>query len=162
MKFKIVYLSIAMLLILNSVFVAAEFWRELPDEDMAKKFLFRGKNPEELKNMNIAEFSLLLNSRERRSLKRGLTKNEKKLLERIRNSSDTDKMIRTKERDMIILPVMVGVKLGIYDGREFKNVTIESSMIGHRLGEFAPTRGRVKHSAPGLGATRSSKFVPLK
>ena len=129
---------------------------------MAKKFLFRGKELEELKKLGLDEFSLLLNSRERRSLKRGFTRNEKKLLERIRKNRGGDKLIRTKERDMIILPEMVDVKLGIYDGKEFKTVTIEASMLGHRLGEFAPTRGRVKHSAPGLGATRSSKFVPLK
>jgi small subunit ribosomal protein S19 len=129
---------------------------------MAKKFLFRGKSLEELEKMESSEFLPLLNSRERRSLKRGLTRNEKKLLERIRRSKGQDKLIRTKERDMLILPEMVGVKLGIHDGREFKTVTIEAGMIGHRLGEFALTRGRVKHSAPGLGATRSSKFVPLK
>ena len=129
---------------------------------MAKKFLFRGKSLEEMQKMSIEEFSLLLKSRQRRSLKRGLTRDEKKLLERIRASKDKDKLIRTKARDMIILPQMIGVKLGIYDGQEFKSVIIESSMLGHRLGEFAPTRGKVKHSAPGLGATRSSKFVPLK
>jgi small subunit ribosomal protein S19 len=129
---------------------------------MAKKILFRGKSLEELEKMEPGEFIPLLNSRERRSLKRGLTRNEKKLLERIRRSKGQDKLIRTKERDMIILPEMVGVKLGVHDGREFKSVNIEAGMIGHRLGEFALTRGRVKHSAPGLGATRSSKFVPLK
>ena len=117
---------------------------------------------EELEKMGIDEFSLLLNSRERRSLRRGLTRVEKKLLEKIRNSKGQDKLIRTKARDMIILPEMVGTKIGIYNGMEFKTVTIEASMIGHRLGEFALTRGRIKHSAPGLGATRSSKFVPLK
>jgi small subunit ribosomal protein S19 len=129
---------------------------------MARKFLFRGKSLEELEKMNTEEFSLLLNSRERRSLRRGLTRDEKKLLERIRNSKGQDKLIRTKARDVIILPEMVGAKIGIYNGKEFKPVTVEASMIGHRLGEFALTRGRIKHSAPGLGATRSSKFVPLK
>jgi len=129
---------------------------------MARKFLFRGKSLEELEKMNTEEFSLLLNSRERRSLRRGLTRDEKKLLERIRNSKGQDKLIRTKARDVIILPEMVGAKIGIYNGKEFKPVTVDASMIGHRLGEFALTRGRIKHSAPGLGATRSSKFVPLK
>ena len=129
---------------------------------MAKKFLFRGKTLEELEKLSIEDFSLLLNSRERRSLKRGMTRNEKKLLERIRASKGKDKMVRTKERDMVILPEMVGIKLGIYNGHEFTPVNIEANMIGHRLGEFSSTRGRVKHSAPGLGATRSSKFVPLK
>ena len=63
---------------------------------------------------------------------------------------------------MIILPEMVGAKLGIHNGREFVMVVIDSSMLGHRLGEFSQTRKKVQHSAPGLGATRSSKFVPLK
>jgi small subunit ribosomal protein S19 len=129
---------------------------------MAKKFLFRGKSFEELEKMSIEEFALLLKSGERRSLRRGMTRIEKKLLERIRNSKGQDKLIRTKARDMVILPEMVGTKVGIYTGQEFKSVTIEESMIGHRIGEFAMTRGRIKHSAPGLGATRSSKFVPLK
>ncbi len=129
---------------------------------MAKKFLFRGKSFEELEKMSIEEFALLLKSGERRSLRRGMTRIEKKLLERIRNSKGQDKLIRTKARDMVILPEMVGAKVGIYSGQEFKTVTIEESMIGKRIGEFAMTRGRVKHSAPGLGATRSSKFVPLK
>jgi small subunit ribosomal protein S19 len=129
---------------------------------MAKKFLFRGKSFEELEKMRIEEFALLLKSSERRSLRRGMTRIEKKLLERIRNNKGQDKLIRTKARDMVILPEMVGAKVGIYTGQEFKPVTIEESMIGHRIGEFAMTRGRIKHSAPGLGATRSSKFVPLK
>ena len=129
---------------------------------MVRKFLFRGKGLEELEKMGIDEFSLLLNSRERRSLRKGLTRDEKKLLDRVRNSKGQDKLIRTKARDMIVLPEMIGAKIGIYNGKEFKTVNVEASMIGHRLGEFAITRGRIKHSAPGLGATRSSKFVPLK
>jgi small subunit ribosomal protein S19 len=63
---------------------------------------------------------------------------------------------------MIILPEMVGVKLGVYNGKEYKPVEIKFEMIGHRLGEFALTRQRVVHSAPGVGATRGSKHIPLK
>ena len=129
---------------------------------MAKKFTFRGKEFEELEKMTIEQFSELLNSRQRRSLKRGLTEAEKKLLNTIRKSKGKDKLIRTHVRDMVILPEMVGAKLGIYNGLEYQTVEIDKSKLGHCLGEFALTRGRVKHSAPGLGATRSSKFVPLK
>jgi len=129
---------------------------------MAKKFLYRGKSLEELESMTLEDFSKLLNARERRKLKRGFTKQEKKLLEAIRRSKGKDKLVRTHARDMVVLPEMVGAKLGIYNGKEFKMVIIDAAMIGHRLGEFALTRERVKHSAPGLGATRSSKFVPLK
>lgn len=129
---------------------------------MAKKFLYRGKTIEEIDEMTLEDFSKLLTARERRALKRGMTKPEKKLLEKIRKNKGKDKLIRTHARDMVILPEMVGAKMGIHNGKEFKMVIIDASMIGHRLGEFALTRGRVKHSAPGLGATRSSKFVPLK
>jgi small subunit ribosomal protein S19 len=129
---------------------------------MAKKFSYRGKTLEEIQEMNLEEFSKLLPSRQRRSMLRGLTKQHKKLLERIRRTKDAGKMVKTHVRDMIVLPEMVGSKIGIHNGKEFVAVTIDAIMIGRYLGEFAQTRGRVRHSAPGLGATRSSKFVPLK
>jgi small subunit ribosomal protein S19 len=129
---------------------------------MAKKFTFRGKTLEELEAMSVDEFMKLLKSRQRRSLKHGLTKNEKNLLKRIEEAKGTDRMVRTKERDMVILPKMIGVKLGVYTGREFKVVVIDENMLGHRIGELAMTRQKVMHSSPGFGATRSSKFVPLK
>ena len=125
------------------------------------KFMYRGKTLEELLQMNINEFAELLPARERRSLKRGLTERQKKLLEKIRKYKGK-KLIRTHDRDMIILPEMVGAKIGVHNGKEFVVIEIKPEMIGHRLGEFAPTRKRVQHSAPGFGATRSSKFVPIK
>ena len=63
---------------------------------------------------------------------------------------------------MIVLPEMVGTTVEIYNGQGFESVDIEEEMIGHYFGEFAKTRKEVSHSAPGLGATRSSKHVPLK
>ena len=129
---------------------------------MAKIYKFRGKTQEELEQMNLEEFSNLLTARERRALRRGLTKAEKKLLENVRNFKGKDKLIRTHARDMVIVPEMIGAKLGIHNGHEFVMVMIDPAMLGHRLGEFSQTRKKVTHSAPGLGATRSSKFVPLK
>ena len=129
---------------------------------MAKKFSYRGLSIDELSKLTLEEFSKLLPSRQRRSLKRGLTETQKKLLKNIRQSKGKDKLIRTTVRDMIILPEMVGTKMGIHNGKEYVTVVISDTMVGHYIGEFAMTRGRVKHSAPGLGATRSSKFVPLK
>ncbi|MEM2900066.1 MAG: ribosomal protein S19 family protein, partial [Thermoplasmata archaeon] len=85
-----------------------------------------------------------------------------KLLERIKNGEGTDKAIRTHCRDMVVLPEMVGIKIAIHNGKEFKEVEIMPEMIGHYLGEFAMTRVFPKHSGPGVGATRSSKFMPLK
>lgn len=124
------------------------------------KFTFRGKSFEEIKEMDLGEFSLLLKSRQRRTLKHGLTEKQKKLLEKIRKRPE--KFHRTRCREMIILPEMVGVKIGVHNGKEYTPLEIKPEMIGHRLGEFVMTRRPVKHSAPGFGATRSSKFVPLK
>lgn len=121
--------------------------------------MFRGKSFEEITKMSIGEFAELLPARERRSLKRGLTEEEQKLLEKIRNGREK---IRTHCRDMIILPEMIGKTIFVHNGHEFVKLTITKDMLGHRLGEFALTRKEVKHSAPGVGATRSSKFVPLK
>lgn len=129
---------------------------------MAKIYRYRGKTLEELGQMNLEEFSGLLKSRQRRALRRGLVKQQKKLLEKIRRFKGKDKLIRTHSREMVIVPEMVGTKIGVHNGHEFITVVIDQGMMGHRLGEFALTRKQVKHSAPGLGATRSSKFIPLK
>jgi len=135
---------------------------------MPKEFLFRGKRLEELKKLSIEEFGRIINSQARRRLKRGLTEQQKKLLDNIRKNPD--KFHKTHVRDMIVLPEMVGVKLGIYTGGSKKgdqagkwpSVVITPEMIGHRLGELSATCKRVKHSSPGLGATRGSKHIPLK
>ncbi len=129
---------------------------------MAKKFAYRGKSIDEIQALSLEDVSKLMNSRQRRSLMRGMTKQQKKLMEEVRKWKGKDVVIKTHARDMIIIPEMVGSKIGIYTGKEYKVVTIEDAMLGHYLGEFALTRKTVKHSAPGLGATRGSKFVPLK
>jgi len=135
---------------------------------MGRIFTYRGKTLEELKSMSLEQFSKLLPARERRSLLRGLTERQKKLLENIRKYPD--KFHRTHDRDMIVLPEMVGIKIGVHSGgrkegeqsKKWTTVEIKPEMIGHRLGEFALTRQRVRHSAPGVGATRGSKHIPLK
>ena len=124
------------------------------------KFDFRGKTIEEIQKMSLEDFSLLLKSRQRRSMKRGLSDVQKKLLENIRKNPG--KYHKIKEREMLILPEMVGTKIGVYSGKEYVALEIKPEMLGHRIGEFVITRKKVSHSAPGFGATRSSKFVPLK
>jgi len=126
---------------------------------MAKEFKFRGKTLEELNKMSIEEFSELLTSGKRRSLKRGLSYEHKRLLKKLQNGKS---FVKTKKRDMIILPEMVGKKIGIYNGKEYVTLEIIPEMIGHYFGEMVLTRGDIKHSSPGMGATKSSKFVPLK
>ncbi|MBI1971786.1 MAG: 30S ribosomal protein S19 [Candidatus Aenigmarchaeota archaeon] len=127
---------------------------------MAKKFLFQGKSLEELQAMSLEDFSKLLKSRARRALKRGLTGQEKILLETVRR--EPDKFHKTHCREMVILPEMVGKKFGVHNGKEFFALAVTEEMIGHRLGEFSHTTKEVKHSAPGIGATKSSKYIPLK
>ena len=101
----------------------------------------------------------LLPSRARRSYARGLSEECEKLLEKFDNTSG---MVRTHCRGMYIVPSMVGRTVGIHNGREFVKVDIQPEMIGHAMGEYAPTRKSVKHTGPGVGATRSSKHVALK
>ena len=114
--------------------------------------------------MPLERFAQLLPARQRRSILRGFTPEQKKLLEKIRKYKEKgiDKPIRTHCRDMIILPEMVGVKMAVHNGKDFVVFEIVPEMIGHRLGEFSQTRKRVVHGTPGVGATRSSMFIPLK
>jgi small subunit ribosomal protein S19 len=73
-----------------------------------------------------------------------------------------DKPLRTHGRDILILPDHVGHRVAIHNGKEFKEIEVRPEMIGHYYGEFSLTRRFEKHSGPGVGATRSSKFMPLK
>jgi small subunit ribosomal protein S19 len=127
---------------------------------MAKKeFTFRGKTVDELKKMSVNEVAQLYTARVRRSLKRGFTEQQKILLKKLKNK---EKNIETHCRDMVIMPEMIGETIKVYSGKEFVPVMIEADMIGHRLGEFVLTRKRVAHSAPGIGATRSSASLSVK
>jgi len=126
-----------------------------------KEFSYRGLNLEELQNLTLEELLPLLPSRPRRTLKRGLTERQNKLLTDIEKANQGSN-IKTHCRDMVILPSFVGHTIHIYNGKEFQRVDIQPDMIGHYLGEFALTRSKVKHTGPGVGATRSSKFMPLK
>jgi small subunit ribosomal protein S19 len=133
-----------------------------------KVFKYKGYKLEELQKMSLDELAELLPSRQRRSLKRGFLSRQQKVIDKMRRLSKSQKkggkpvVIKTHCRDMIVLPEMIGTTFGIYNGKEFVQVTFTSEMIGSYFGEFAPTRARVQHGDPGMGATRSSMFVPLK
>ena len=70
--------------------------------------------------------------------------------------------MKTHLRDMIILPETVGGMVGVYNGKTFNQVESKPEMISHYLGEFSITYQPVKHGRPGIGATHSSRFIPLK
>jgi small subunit ribosomal protein S19 len=127
-----------------------------------KIFTFKGLTLEELKALTIEEFAKLLPSRQRRTFKRGLKDPHIILMKTVKASKDNTKPIRTHVRDMIILPDFVGRRFSIHNGKDWNNIEIRPGMIGHYLGEFAYTRKLVKHSGPGIGATRGTKFIAVK
>jgi len=131
---------------------------------MVKEFSYRGIPKEELENMSLEKLFQLFNARQRRSLTRGITDGKRKLIEEIKaaKAGKIKNPIKTHVRDLIILPYMVDVTVNVFSGKEFRPVTIRTEMIGHYLGEYVITNKRVSHGAPGVGASRSSLYVPLK
>lgn len=129
---------------------------------MVREFKYRGHSLDELKSMSFDNLIAILPARQRRSLTRGITEEKRKLIEEIKNAENLNTPIKTHLRDLIILPYMVGVTVHVHNGKEFTPVEIKPEMIGHYLGEYVMTNRRVVHGAPGVGASRSSLYVPLK
>ncbi len=129
------------------------------------EFTYRGHTLEELQDMSVEEVAELLPARTRRTIERGLSVEHEKLLDEARQASPdetADDPVRTHLRDMPVLPEMVGLTFAVHTGQSFERVEVEPEMVGHYLGEFQLTRSQVEHGQAGIGATRSSKFVPLK
>ena len=136
-----------------------------------KKFEYMGMSFDEVISLSMDEFIKTLPSRKRRSLTRPSywTSKRKKLLEDIRaqvksikEGEKRIKTVKTHLRDMIILPEMVMAKIGVHNGKDFVEFIIRPDMIGHIFGEFALSTKLVRHGAPGMGATKSSLYIPLK
>jgi len=130
---------------------------------MARIFTFRGKTVEELQAMKLDDFSKMLKSRQRRAIKR-MGYSYKSLItkaDKVRKSGSA-KTVRTHIREAVVLPAWVNMKFAVYDGKSFQELTIAPDMIGHRLGEYVYTVKHVVHSAPGIRATRGSKFLAVK
>jgi small subunit ribosomal protein S19 len=85
-----------------------------------------------------------------RSAKKGVYV-EEKLLERARVAQDHKdrKPIKTWSRRSTITPEFVGLTLSVHNGRSFHNFFVTENMVGHKVGEFAPTRTFKVHSAAG-------------
>jgi small subunit ribosomal protein S19 len=126
-----------------------------------KEFTYRGKNLQELQALPTDELLQLLPARMRRTMKRGLGEEHKHLLKRLEKASP-EAQFRTHLRDMPVLPSFVGRTFAVHNGKEFQRVDVQAEMVGHYLGEFVLTRRSVRHTGPGVGATRGSKFMPLK
>ena len=125
-----------------------------------KEFTYRGMTIDKLQDLNFDDFIKIVPSRQRRSFTRGLSKEQAKLIND--SNSKQDKVIRTHRREMIIFPQFVGRTFAVHNGKEFVNIAIMPEMIGLYFGERAPTRTSPTHTGPGVGATKSSKFMPLK
>ena len=126
-----------------------------------KEFMYRGKSLDELKKLDVREFAKYLTSGSRRTVLRQFQVIED-FISSAKIKINKNKPVRTHQRSLVIVPEMVGMKIGIHDGRNFVPVIIMGEMLGHRFGEFALTRGRVKHSKAGIGATKGSKFKAKK
>ncbi len=130
---------------------------------MAERIAFRGKFPSELEKLTDEQYLTLIKSRQRRSIKRGgLAYRELTAKVQRAKSQNKQKPIRTHVREAVILPSWIGTMFEVYNGKEFQKVQVTANMLGHRLGEFAFTTKSVVHSAPGIKATRGSKFIGVK
>jgi len=81
---------------------------------------------------------------------------EERLMQRVEsmNASSSKQMIRTWSRTSTIFPDMVGHTIAVYDGRKHVPVFVSESMVGHKLGEFAPTRTYRGHEDKKKGRVR--------
>jgi len=133
-----------------------------------RKFTYRGVDLDQLLDMNQEQVMKLFPARARRKLAKGLKRKYVSLMKRLRKAKkdapqlEKPACIKTHLRDMIVMPEMVGSVVGIYNGKQYNQVEIKPEMIGHYLGEFSITYKPVKHGRPGIGATHSSRFIPLK
>ena len=131
---------------------------------MVREFTYRGLSQKELEKLPLDKLLKLFPARIRRSLTRGINDNKRKLIGEIKAAKEgkLKTPINTHLRDLIILPNMIGTTVNVFSGKEFVPVTITSEMVSHYLGEYVITNKRVSHGAPGVGASRSSLYVPLK
>ena len=133
-----------------------------------RKYTFRGVDLDQLLDMSNTQLMELLHCRARRRFSRGLKRKPMALIKKLRKAKkeasplEKPEVVKTHLRDMIVVPEMVGSIVGVYNGKAFNQVEIKPEMIGHYLGEFSITYKPVKHGRPGIGATHSSRFIPLK
>ncbi|KAE8731531.1 40S ribosomal protein S15 [Hibiscus syriacus] len=140
----------------------------VPKKRTFKKFSFRGVDLDSLLDMSTDELVKLFPARARRRFQRGLKRKPMALIKKLRKAKreappgEKPEPVRTHLRNMIIVPEMIGSIIGVYNGKTFNQVEIKPEMISHYLAEFSISYKPVKHGRPGIGATHSSRFIPLK
>jgi small subunit ribosomal protein S15e len=141
---------------------------DVPKPRTFRKFTYRGVDLDQLLDMSSDELIQLFDARARRRFQRGLKRKPLALIKKLRKAkkeakgSEKPEPVRTHLRNMIIVPEMIGSVVGVYNGKTFNQVEIKPEMIGHYLAEFSISYKPVKHGRPGIGATNSSRFIPLK
>nr|XP_010936337.1 40S ribosomal protein S15 [Elaeis guineensis] len=139
-----------------------------PKKRTFRKFSYRGVDLDALLDMSTDELVKLFPARARRRFQRGLKRKPMALIKKLRKAKkeappgEKPEPVRTHLRNMIIVPEMIGSIVGVYNGKTFNQVEIKPEMIGHYLAEFSISYKPVKHGRPGIGATHSSRFIPLK
>lgn len=131
------------------------------EESTKKEMPYRGKTLEELKTLDVREFAKYLRSRQRRTVLRNFQQIED-FVQRSRKKGMKNKVVKTHLRRIVVVPQMVGMKLQVYNGKTFVPVDVTTEMLGHVLGEFALTRGKVKHGGAGVGASKGTKAKSKK
>ena len=134
---------------------------------MPKIDKYRGKEKEALSQLSTEDFLPMLTSRARRALRRAASNKNmvvRKFMKKVSaiKAKNPAKVIKTHVREAVIVPEWLGLTFAVHNGKEWKNVLVSVDKLGYRLGDFSHTTGRVLHSGPGVGATRGSKFIPLK
>ncbi|RKF63225.1 40S ribosomal protein S15 [Erysiphe neolycopersici] len=153
---------------------------ELKKKRAFRKFSYRGidldkgaaANPtlftNRLLDLSSDQLRDVVHARARRRFNRGLKRKPMGLIKKLRKAkqeaqpNEKPALVKTHLRDMIIVPEMIGSVIGIYSGKEFNQIDVKPEMVGHYLGEFSISYRPVKHGRPGIGATHSSRFIPLK
>jgi small subunit ribosomal protein S15e len=141
---------------------------ELKKKRIFRTFSYRGIELDKLLDLSNEEFVEIVHARARRRFQRGLKRRPMGLIKKLRKAkkeappNEKPAVVKTHLRDMIIVPEMIGSVVGIYNGKVFNSVEIKPEMTGHYLAEFSCSYKPVKHGRPGIGATHSSRFIPLK
>ena len=153
---------------LHEAHAAGNVMDDLSKKQVFKKYTYRGNDIGKLLDMNMDEMSKQLRSRQRRRLRRKMGAKYgrfiKKLIDVKKETHPGEKPapVKTHLRNCIVLPTMVQSIINIHNGKGYNSIEVKPEMIGYYLGEFAMTYKRVSHGRPGVGATHSSKFVPIK
>ncbi|XP_026192626.1 40S ribosomal protein S15 [Cyclospora cayetanensis] len=139
-----------------------------PRKRTFRTFSYRGVDLEKLVTLPLDKLVDLLRARQRRKFSRGINMKALPLMNKLRNAKkhlpygEKPPVVNTHLRNVVVVPEMIGSVIGIYNGKQFINVEIKPEMVGYYLGEFSMSYKPVRHGKPGIGATHSSRFIPLK